>query len=107
MKMATGEGNVVSFASSGELARKIKQLKVEKHKNIYETDYIIPGFVDIHNHGLGGTDDILDYWTNPGFPLENYMILVLLVFSDNNFSDPPKLDRSLKGKVLSLVSKKQ
>jgi N-acetylglucosamine-6-phosphate deacetylase len=25
-------------------------------------DILIPGFVDLHNHGIGGSDNVLDYW---------------------------------------------
>ena len=26
---------------------------------------VVPGFVDIHNHGVGGTDNVSTYWRNP------------------------------------------
>lgn len=28
---------------------------------------VVPGFVDIHNHGLGGVDEVCDHWTVPEF----------------------------------------
>ena len=28
-------------------------------------EVIVPGFVDIHNHGVGGTDNVTTYWSNP------------------------------------------
>ena len=27
--------------------------------------YVLPGFVDIHNHGLGGSDEVLEHWYPP------------------------------------------
>jgi hypothetical protein len=30
---------------------------------------VCAGFVDIHNHGVGGTDNVTTYWTNPQFTL--------------------------------------
>eukprot|EP01147_Barroeca_monosierra_P001864 gene1864-4961_t len=35
----------------------------------YSADYVLPGFVDIHNHGVGGTSDILYAWSNPKYTL--------------------------------------
>ncbi|XP_078360754.1 N-acetylglucosamine-6-phosphate deacetylase-like isoform X2 [Oculina patagonica] len=29
--------------------------------------FLTPGFVDIHNHGMGGADDVAEFWCNPGF----------------------------------------
>ena len=33
-------------------------------------DIVVPGFVDIHNHGYGGTDEVQSYWTVPEFTLQ-------------------------------------
>ena len=30
-------------------------------------DLVVPGFVDIHNHGLGGTHELLLSWSQPGW----------------------------------------
>lgn len=32
------------------------------NKKIVTADWIIPGFVDIHNHGLGGCDEVIEHW---------------------------------------------
>eukprot|EP00048_Salpingoeca_helianthica_P018090 m.240660 g.240660 ORF g.240660 m.240660 type:complete len:402 (-) comp23526_c0_seq1:22-1227(-) len=32
----------------------------------FDAAIVIPGFVDIHTHGFGGTDDVLTSWANPG-----------------------------------------
>eukprot|EP00944_MAST-04C_sp_MAST-4C-sp1_P009775 g9775.t1 len=113
MKMATGgkcKKCGILFASMRRTSEEDSgAAKGRKNtKIIYETDYIIPGFVDIHNHGLGGTDDILDYWTNPGFSLRKlYDSGTTSVFPTITFPDPPKLDRSLKAcKVLSRLYQK-
>ena len=37
---------------------------------VIEVDMLFPGFVDIHCHGYGGTQNVLTYWTKPGASLE-------------------------------------
>lgn len=32
-----------------------------------ESQFVIPGFVDIHNHGVGGCDEVCDHWMFPEF----------------------------------------
>lgn len=32
-----------------------------------EAPFVVPGFVDIHNHGVGGIDEVCDHWTVPEF----------------------------------------
>lgn len=40
-------------------------------ENIVDVEHalVIPGFVDIHNHGLGGCDEVLEHWLHPEFSL--------------------------------------
>ena len=33
-------------------------------------EILIPGLVDIHNHGYGGAPNLEDHWTNPAYTLE-------------------------------------
>ncbi|PRP83165.1 N-acetylglucosamine-6-phosphate deacetylase-like [Planoprotostelium fungivorum] len=33
----------------------------------HETDLVVAGFVDIHTHGVGGNDELLEYWLYPEF----------------------------------------
>ncbi len=70
---------------------------------VNNVEYVIPGFIDIHNHGLGGTKDVLDYWTCPEFSLRKlYKNGTTSIFPTITFPDPPRLERSLKAvKVLS------
>lgn len=35
-----------------------------------EAAYVLPGFVDIHNHGLGGHEDVIGYWSNAEYSLK-------------------------------------
>lgn len=35
--------------------------------NVVEVPWVLPGFVDIHNHGVGGTDEVCDHWQFPEF----------------------------------------
>ena len=37
--------------------------------NTGEPGYVLPGFVDIHNHGLGGCDEVCDHWAYPDYSL--------------------------------------
>ena len=49
---------------------------------------IVPGFVDIHNHGVGGAEDVVDYWNNPSYTLHRLArlgttsVLSTVVFPD-------------------------
>lgn len=36
----------------------------------YSAGYVLPGMVDIHNHGLGGHDDVVGYWSNAEYSLQ-------------------------------------
>lgn len=40
---------------------------VESYVEVVQTPWVIPGFVDIHNHGLGGCDEVCDHWLFPEF----------------------------------------
>lgn len=33
--------------------------------SVVEAQFVIPGFVDIHNHGVGGCDEVCDHWMYP------------------------------------------
>ncbi|CAK0870319.1 unnamed protein product [Prorocentrum cordatum] len=32
---------------------------------VLETELLVPGFIDIHTHGIGGSDEIRDFWRHP------------------------------------------
>mmetsp|Transcript_56032 Transcript_56032/g.64284 ORF Transcript_56032/g.64284 Transcript_56032/m.64284 type:complete len:447 (+) Transcript_56032:52-1392(+) len=32
---------------------------------VLDSQFVIPGFVDIHNHGVGGCDEVCDHWMYP------------------------------------------
>ena len=106
MKMATG-GRCKKcknlFASMKRTSTEKKNVNRNNNKIINGVEYIIPGFIDIHNHGLGGAKDVLDYWTNPEFSLRKlYKVGVTSMFATLTFPDPPRLKRSLKAcQVLS------
>ncbi|XP_019859635.1 PREDICTED: uncharacterized protein LOC109587857 [Amphimedon queenslandica] len=38
-------------------------------KDVIKTHLLTPGFIDLHIHGLGGTNDVIDFWSNPGYTL--------------------------------------
>eukprot|EP01117_Protostelium_nocturnum_P006224 TRINITY_DN2245_c0_g1_i3.p1 TRINITY_DN2245_c0_g1~~TRINITY_DN2245_c0_g1_i3.p1 ORF type:complete len:385 (-),score=136.90 TRINITY_DN2245_c0_g1_i3:121-1275(-) len=35
--------------------------------SLHLSDVIVPGFVDIHTHGVGGNEELLEYWKIPEF----------------------------------------
>lgn len=59
---------------------------------IVEGEFILPGFVDIHNHGLGGYSNVIGHWSNPEYSLEKLArcgtltVLASLIFSDDHKS---------------------
>jgi len=44
----------------------IQQICKEKPEitfdEVFQGHWVTPGFVDIHNHGIGGADDVGEYW---------------------------------------------
>lgn len=35
--------------------------------SVVDAPFVVPGFVDIHNHGAGGSDEVCDHWLHPEF----------------------------------------
>jgi N-acetylglucosamine-6-phosphate deacetylase len=35
-----------------------------------DADLVVPGFVDIHTHGIGGASEMLEYWLHPEYTLK-------------------------------------
>src|SRR5690348_14484439 len=62
-------GNILSNAFllvtlEGKIASISTDMPSAKVNRVLEGDLIVPGFIDIHTHGLGGTDSVLEYWTS-------------------------------------------
>ena len=34
---------------------------------ILQADIVTPGFIDLHNHGIGGSNEIAEYWLYPEY----------------------------------------
>lgn len=55
-----------------------------------EAAFVLPGFVDIHNHGLGGASDVIGHWSNPEYSLKELArcgtltTLASIIFSDTH-----------------------
>ena len=72
-------------------------------------EWIVPGFVDIHCHGLGGASDVLDYWSYPNYSLEKLAGEggTTSVVATLTFPDPPLLKRTLEAaRVLNSIYQK-
>eukprot|EP00039_Didymoeca_costata_P011507 m.162128 g.162128 ORF g.162128 m.162128 type:complete len:450 (+) comp15196_c0_seq5:63-1412(+) len=62
----------VRIEIAGGIIKKITALDEEDqdfNEKIIEADIIVPGFVDIHNHGFGGDPDLSYFWCNPEYTL--------------------------------------
>ena len=59
--------NVIS--NVGKTTSKIKEIYNESRTNcnILECDILCPGLIDIHNHGIGGDENVLWYYKNPKY----------------------------------------
>ena len=36
---------------------------------IINAEIVTPGFCDIHIHGVGGSDEMITFWSNPAYTL--------------------------------------
>ncbi|KAK7197257.1 N-acetylglucosamine-6-phosphate deacetylase-like protein [Novymonas esmeraldas] len=86
---------VVSVCSTEAAARKELEELEAKHGGLVtvtwqEAAFVLPGFVDIHNHGLGGTSDVIGHWSNPEYSLRELArcgtltTLASIIFSDTH-----------------------
>lgn len=86
---------IVSVHDNAAAAQKeVEKLQAEKpHLDSVkweETAFVLPGFVDIHNHGLGGTSDVIGHWSNPEYSLKELArcgtltTLASIIFSDTH-----------------------
>ena len=41
----------------------------------YHAECVLPGMVDIHTHGLGGAEDVVDYWGNAEYSLRRLVLM--------------------------------
>lgn len=85
--LVVGDGNsfspgVLIVDSKGDVSwvgSRDNCLEVKRHLPNAQTlhvDLVIPGFVDIHNHGIGGADDVQGFWTNPEHTLREVCVHV-------------------------------
>ena len=60
----------LTFTADGDIAAITAQPPPHTSiATILTVPLIVPGHVDIHNHGVGGAEDVLDYWNNPCYTL--------------------------------------
>ncbi|XP_071964252.1 N-acetylglucosamine-6-phosphate deacetylase-like [Antedon mediterranea] len=76
---------------TGLFNQETDMVKMAKHH--YAADIVLPGFVDIHNHGMGGAEDLVNFWQNAEYTqqrLPKYGVtsfLATLVFPETCFTD--------------------
>ncbi|XP_065176076.1 N-acetylglucosamine-6-phosphate deacetylase-like [Sycon ciliatum] len=61
------DGRIADVALGDDAWKIREEAKYHQDSVLVEGELLVPGFVDIHTHGLGGTADAVDYWTVPGF----------------------------------------
>ena len=82
----------ISFDNDGNITSISKQTP-NQNTSVQTFPIIIPGFVDIHNHGVGGAEDVIDYWNNPSYNLSRLAkqgttsCLATVVFPDPGSGD--------------------
>ncbi|KAG5463833.1 hypothetical protein LSCM1_00004 [Leishmania martiniquensis] len=86
---------ILSVCSSETVAQEELKALENKHSSLgsatwEEAAFVLPGFVDIHNHGLGGTNDVIGHWSNPKYSLKELArcgtltTLASIIFSDSH-----------------------
>lgn len=86
---------IVSVCGSDSAARKELEEMEKKRPGLgaatwQEAAFVLPGFVDIHNHGLGGASDVIGHWSNPEYSLKELArcgtltTLASIIFSDTH-----------------------
>lgn len=48
----------------GKIAAVSTEMPTAKVTRVLEGDLVVPGFIDLHTHGLGGTASVLEYWSS-------------------------------------------
>lgn len=60
--------STVAIPTADKLSRQLGGAE-DVQVDLVSGGFVVPGFVDIHNHGLGGHADVLGHWCNPDFSL--------------------------------------
>ncbi|ESL09711.1 N-acetylglucosamine-6-phosphate deacetylase-like protein [Trypanosoma rangeli SC58] len=94
-------GGPADLSSEKDLAQRYGGAQIE----IVEGGFVLPGFVDIHNHGLGGTSDVIAHWTNPEYSLKEMARcgtlcgLASMIFSSEHKSTVKKAIQEVEKRV--------
>lgn len=69
-----GLGTLIEITSNGNFgeillacSQEMLDLLLKEKKKVLKCHLITPGFIDIHNHGLGDSKDATEYWINPQY----------------------------------------
>ena len=67
-------------------------------EEVWEAAVVCPGFIDIHNHGLGGSASVLTYWMHPEYTTQRLPrhgttgLLATVVFHDEDLETTVRED---------------
>ena len=73
--------------------------------SIVDAPFVAPGFVDIHNHGAGGSEEVCDHWLHPEFSQRYFArcgtlsTLASIIFSKSRAEVVKKVVESIEGRV--------
>lgn len=59
--LVDAEGRIVSVGET--------EPDASEYDSVLAAAVLAPGLIDIHNHGVGGSDHVLEYWRTPGYTL--------------------------------------
>lgn len=92
----------VTVSSDGYITHVGKRLRKQDAKfKIKTAEILIPGLVDIHNHGFGGAENLEDHWTNPAYTLERLAkqgttsVLASIMYPANKLDKVEKMTQDL------------
>jgi N-acetylglucosamine-6-phosphate deacetylase len=73
--------------------------------SIVDAPFVAPGFVDIHNHGAGGSEEVCDHWLHPEFSQKYFArcgtlsTLASVIFSQSRAEVVGKVVASIEARV--------
>jgi N-acetylglucosamine-6-phosphate deacetylase len=95
---------IIAAVKDGKIAGITNERPSESFDHMYSADTVCAGFIDIHNHGIGGADNVELFWTTD-YTLERLpahattTVLASLTFPKNNQSTTDDVIACIEKKV--------